>query len=345
MPSLSKVLSLILVLVFLTSSVALQFATVKAQHKTIIVPDDYPNIQSAIDYANAGDTVFVKNGLYSESIVIDKAVSVIGESTEKTIINGTGAVVTINSINVVLDGFTIVCWNKWAEHFHGRVVYNEAFRMYRGIDMKGCNCTVINNIIVNARDGIYQQSQINNNLSNNIILNSGNGISIDYSSNTAICGNIIANAETAIEVSSSSSNIILNNSIINQTFAGVMLLHSMNNTVQANNISHCQYGVYIDESSNNKIALNNIWDSYGISVVPDTLSNSVSSNVIIGPSSNSTLSLPNVAVPEINIDKLTTLIPSSNVRNVILPFSVLFLIFLVVIVSILLHRRHRRTKL
>lgn len=36
----------------------------KAEPRTIIVPDDYSTIQSAINAANSGDTVFVKSGIY-----------------------------------------------------------------------------------------------------------------------------------------------------------------------------------------------------------------------------------------------------------------------------------------
>jgi len=64
MGSLCKTLSVVLVLVFLTSVVTLQSATVKAQTKTIVVPDDYPTIQAAIGNASDGDTVFVKNGVH-----------------------------------------------------------------------------------------------------------------------------------------------------------------------------------------------------------------------------------------------------------------------------------------
>ncbi len=65
--------------------------SVKAVAKTIVVPDDYPTIQAAIDNANAGDTVFVKEGTYNETIVITKSISLIGEERETTVINSNGA--------------------------------------------------------------------------------------------------------------------------------------------------------------------------------------------------------------------------------------------------------------
>jgi nitrous oxidase accessory protein len=59
--------------------------TVIAEPKTIVVPDDFSTIQSAIDNAFGGDTIFVKKGNYngpiSETLIIDKPVSLIGEGT------------------------------------------------------------------------------------------------------------------------------------------------------------------------------------------------------------------------------------------------------------------------
>ncbi len=59
--------------------------------KTIIVPDDYPTIASAIGNATNGDTILVRSGTYegpiNNTIVIKKSISVIGESATNTIIN------------------------------------------------------------------------------------------------------------------------------------------------------------------------------------------------------------------------------------------------------------------
>jgi parallel beta-helix repeat protein len=58
--------------------------------RTIVIPDDAKSIQTGIDKANAGDTVYVKKGIYKESIVLKNEVSLIGESTNGTIIHGKG---------------------------------------------------------------------------------------------------------------------------------------------------------------------------------------------------------------------------------------------------------------
>ena len=83
---------------------------VKANPKTITVPDDYPTIQDAINAANPEDVVYVKAGTYNENIVVDKTLSLIGEDANRTIIDGNRKnrdVVKIKANSVTFKGFTI----------------------------------------------------------------------------------------------------------------------------------------------------------------------------------------------------------------------------------------------
>jgi nitrous oxidase accessory protein NosD len=52
---------------------------------------DYTTIQEAIDAANSGDQVFVYSGTYTEQIVVDKAIDLIGESANLVTIDGGGS--------------------------------------------------------------------------------------------------------------------------------------------------------------------------------------------------------------------------------------------------------------
>ena len=58
------------------------------QAKTVRVPQDMPSIQRAVDAVEPGDTVFVYNGIYEESLTLKDGVCVIGEDREKTVIWG-----------------------------------------------------------------------------------------------------------------------------------------------------------------------------------------------------------------------------------------------------------------
>jgi hypothetical protein len=79
-----KSAALLLVLV-LTASSIITFLPVQAESRTIVVPDDYPTISSAIGNATDGDTIFVKKGTYEENpLKIDKTLSLIGEGADST---------------------------------------------------------------------------------------------------------------------------------------------------------------------------------------------------------------------------------------------------------------------
>jgi nitrous oxidase accessory protein NosD len=78
----------LLVLTFLTASCIITPLPANAVSRTIIVPDDYSTIRSAIGNATAGDTVFVKKGLYEEkTLQISKTLSLVGEDANTTTIN------------------------------------------------------------------------------------------------------------------------------------------------------------------------------------------------------------------------------------------------------------------
>ena len=49
-------------------------------------PSTFHSIQEAIDKSKRGDTVFVKNGTYKETLKITKAISLIGQAVDKAII-------------------------------------------------------------------------------------------------------------------------------------------------------------------------------------------------------------------------------------------------------------------
>src|SRR5215211_854660 len=75
------------------------FALVRrSQALTLLkVPDDYPTIQAALDAADTGDIIQVRAGIYSENIVLNKAVTLTAEGFDQinpvnntTIVDGMG---------------------------------------------------------------------------------------------------------------------------------------------------------------------------------------------------------------------------------------------------------------
>jgi pectin methylesterase-like acyl-CoA thioesterase len=70
---------------------------------------DYKTIQAAIDNASSGDSIYVWTGTYYENIIVNKSITMIGNGSTTTIINGSGIdmVVCITEDWVNLSGFSI----------------------------------------------------------------------------------------------------------------------------------------------------------------------------------------------------------------------------------------------
>ena len=88
-------------------------STISIPPETIVVPDDYPTIQEAVNNASNGDTVYVRQGAYVENIIINKSISLAGENKSMTVIdgNGTGTTVTEKAFNASIEGFAITNGN------------------------------------------------------------------------------------------------------------------------------------------------------------------------------------------------------------------------------------------
>ena len=86
-----------LLILFLSALlVVLAAGSGEAEGKTLTVDDDggadYEKIQDAIDNATEGDVIRVWEGTYDENVVVvDKSMSLIGNESEDTIINGDGS--------------------------------------------------------------------------------------------------------------------------------------------------------------------------------------------------------------------------------------------------------------
>ncbi len=72
---------------------------------------NYTTIQSAIDYASSGDTVFVYNGTYFENIMVNKSVFLIGQNKSNTIIWGNvtanGCTFKVTKSGFIISNFTL----------------------------------------------------------------------------------------------------------------------------------------------------------------------------------------------------------------------------------------------
>jgi len=250
-----KSVTLLLILVFLIALSIATPLTVKAEPEIIIVPDDYPTIQEALDNANAGDTAFVKKGTYyaphDQVIVIDKPLSLIGEDRENTIIDGINKgeyvighyvfrwdAITIRASNVTITGFTI-------KNCNNAII----------IDVQGSGTKIIGNNILNNRQPIGVGSGSNFLISGNNIADNDVGVSIG-TSNGVISGNNI----TGLGVWGCQNVTIKENNISgNGVYVGGLSLgYGGPYYVYENNITdNLEFGIRFERGCNNSAIFNN----------------------------------------------------------------------------------------
>jgi parallel beta-helix repeat protein len=192
-------------------------------------PGNYTLIQSAIDNASTGDTVFVYNGTYTENVIISKTIDLIGEKRDNTIIDGgsSGDVLYVSSDGVTISGFTVQNSDKFN---------------YSGIRLDYSNDnTIMDNTI--------------------IVSNHQKSIFLSYSSNNTVMGNSVSNNSFSIYLSYSNNNTIMRNNVSNN-YEGITLSYSSNNIITGNNVSNNENGIFLDASSNNIVTGNNVSNHY-----------------------------------------------------------------------------------
>ena len=216
---------------------------------TITVPDDFTTIQEAINNASEGDTILVRSGTYSEHLVVNKTVSLIGENRNITILNGTtynDPIMTIEARNVKISNFTF-------EGYSFDIIVNAA-----------TGATIVENTIIFNAIGIDVENSMNTTIENNVI----NGSGLD---------------NIGIMLAYSSKNSVVNNTITNAIYDGIRLWRSNNNVLRDNNITSNDYGIYFHESSKNNVSDNTISENNnsGIYLESDSSSNRIFHNNFI----------------------------------------------------------------
>lgn len=290
-------MAMMFVLVLLTASSIAMLLPVKAVSKTIIVPDDYPTISSAVGNATDGDIIFVKKGTYEEkTLEIDKTLMLIGEDSNNTIIklyppyNETWILsqsffsysnaITINANNVRLSNFTIVIASPGGyiavigdmTQITGN---NIATGLETGLVVNGSYCNITDNTSggsinlsgfhnIVARNSAYRIT-VNkdlNTISNNTIF--GSGVKLSNANSNVIYGNnmLTATGDYGVYIEKNSSHNIIHNNNVSTLFRDVEINSDSaeNNTFYHNN--------FLIQNSNEaaslytyNLTLVNFWDN------------------------------------------------------------------------------------
>jgi parallel beta-helix repeat protein len=259
--------------------------------KTLFVggsgPGNYSKIQDAVDNASGGDTIFVFQGIYYETVVIPRQLTILGESKQTTIIDSQkkGYTIWITANNVTISGFTL------ENGSHSSIIDNDA-ELY----LDASFITIIGNIIrgydFGIMCGVFAPSKGHNAISKNIISNTSVGISLTgtnnyisqnfithcsndgiliFDGNNTISGNIIFSNEVGFEFCNVGENNISGNEFRENYLAIVFSwvedeeLHyrNRNNIIYGNNFrnnTHDEAFAEIKGFCGRNIWRNNYWD-------------------------------------------------------------------------------------
>jgi len=218
---------------------------------------NYDTIQAAIDAPQTleGHIISVNAGTYYENVVVNKSLTLIGENSSTTIIDGNGqyaCIVHIVADDVVMSGFSM-----------------RNNRDYPGIYLENSSyCVIKYNIFMDIpRYAIYttgaEHCRIEANNFSSLNGNWGRGIQLRYSDNSTIADNRIMthNDQYCIWLHNSSDCKIYGNWLANGV-DGLMIEQSYGCLVKKNLIENCERGIDIGWAVRGKFAGNLITSNY-----------------------------------------------------------------------------------
>ena len=264
-------------------------------------------IQSAISAARAGVsmprvTIFVWEGIYHENVVVNKTLSLIGNGSKESIIDGGdgGTVVLITANEVNMNGFGVIgSGGAWpnagirVEGNHTILFENECRDKTTGMDIRSDHNIVFNNTCTNNKDnGIFFRGENNSIFDNDCIHNDWYGIFFWGTDNTVFNNNCTDN-QVGIHLQGYSLDVTSHNTVYNNDCSGNseyglrILSHSHINVIRDNNCSECgEDGIY-SSTSNYNIIQNNTCMNNGrkgiflhVSSYNEILGNTISGNAI-----------------------------------------------------------------
>ena len=210
----------------------------------------YSTIQAAINAPQTlnGHTILVEEGTYSEHVVVNKSISLLGMNRNSTFIDGsgTGDAITVAAENVTIDGFTV------KNGTHG--IFVSGFK----------NFAILRNNASYNGDGIHVRYSRGFIIDGNIVGNNTNrGVFLTNSLGFTVNHNLVYGSRLSygLNVNASGNGVITLNDVHENFFDGIGLgMNSTNCTVSGNTIyNNPVRGIWLDNlAENNTICHNNI---------------------------------------------------------------------------------------
>ncbi len=252
---------------------------------------DYTSIQAAVDAAEAGDTILVYSGSYTENVDVNRELTIISQSgnPEDTVVqalNMDDYVFNVTANNVTINGFKVCRSSSHGIRLYGvqhsNVSDNEVFGNNFGIslDSSSYNTLSNNNASSNYIEGIGLVYSDNNLLGNNLA--SGNfmdDIRLHNSDNNTLTGNSVKKSDVGITLGFSNNNTLSNNNGLENHDSTIHLYSSTNNTLSNNSASVGFTHIYLFNSRNNTLSNNTAKDIVDAIRLFNSDSNTLTGNI------------------------------------------------------------------
>jgi len=242
---------MILIILFIISLQILNGCVEEVKGPVQIQGKGYFNsIQDAIDASNDGDKIIVYPGIYNESIIINKSISLISNDKNNTIIRYPDNKTMVSLIKIIVDYCTI-------DNF--TIIGNNRKPNSNGIEIISSNNSINNNIIKDTYYGLFKKNSNNNIIFNNDLIENEYGIYMANSNDNQIISNNITNNDViGFYALTSSNNNNLNLNIFLYNSIAIRIKGSKHNVIERNIISNSAgIGIYLCCGAVENIVFNN----------------------------------------------------------------------------------------
>jgi parallel beta-helix repeat protein len=177
--------------------------------RVLVVPRDFQRISWAVGNASEGDTIRIESGSYSESqVLVDKTVTLIGESPENTLIDGgqtPQCIFQVVANNVVIENLTLQNTNSSAYPPTPAVRLSNAANVSLAdvfFNSVGCGVEIMSSNFTRISDSGFSNATC--------------GILVHDSSYAVVAGNTLDSDLTGISITSpvSSHNRVFHNNFV-----------------------------------------------------------------------------------------------------------------------------------
>lgn len=215
------------------------------------------SIQLAIDQATSGDTLIIQPGTYTESLTIEKAITLRGEDGVVLEAEGEGNAITIMGEGVTIEGLTVQ--NSGLNKTDSGIYVQE-----------GSNHVIKDNVFKDTMNGIYVNKSQSNTISGNQISsvsehfsNRGSGVFVLGGSGHIIEGNVMMRVQDGVYLESVSNAILRNNQALGSRY-GLHLMFAEDVVAEENHMESNITGLMIMDSKRIRVLDNEVINQFHV---------------------------------------------------------------------------------